>query len=318
MCQPSKSSVSSSSSSSVKVAADDAHKASTTTTGVVSKAPVVLKSQQKRPLYVDVVCFLLPLLAFPLTPVWTVYLTGIVRMVSTHAFLSLHYLACDKDNYATKLSQKQLVREKKDYLVGIILHMWAQLALQVLFPGMFFSSDAPAAVSACAWRTFLTHVALVEPLYYAVHRWLHVPEQMKQMHGHHHMSVNTVPATSLVQNFTEHFIYIATFGPAMILPYFLGGAQHWAVILAYLVLFDVVNAYGHTNFTFCRHWVWESPWSPLRYLFYTPEFHLGHHHYYNCNYALFMPLWYVRSLPVCNSTNHLLSASLVHYLPASM
>jgi len=116
------------------------------------------------------------------------------------------------------------------------------------------------------------------------------------MHGHHHMSVNTVPATSLVQNFTEHFIYIATFGPAMILPYFLGGAQHWAVILAYLVLFDVVNAYGHTNFTFCRHWVWESPWSPLRYLFYTPEFHLGHHHYYNCNYALFMPLWYVRCL----------------------
>ena len=94
----------------------------------------------------------------------------------------------------------------------------------------------------------------------------------------------------MVQNFTEHFVYIATFGPAMLLPYFLAGSQHWVVIAGYLVAFDAVNAYGHTNIR-VRHWMFTSEWSLLRYLFYTPEFHLGHHVYYNCNYALFMPVW---------------------------
>lgn len=199
----------------------------------------------------------------------------------------------DKDNYAEKLSQKQLQREKKDYLVGIILHMWAQMSLQILFPGMFWPRAIPSSsnpIYDCAIATFLTHVFLVEPLYYAVHRWLHVPEHMKAMHGFHHQSINTVPSTSLVQNFQEHFIYIATFGPAMILPYFVIGRQHWAVIAAYLVLFDMVNALGHTNIRL-RHWVFTSPYSPIRYLFYTPEFHLGHHAYYNYNYGLFMPIW---------------------------
>lgn len=208
--------------------------------------------------------------------------------MSTHAFLSLHFIFVDKDNYNEKLSQKQLEREKSDYLVGIILHMWAQLVLQLLFPAMFFQPSN--VMAACAMNTFLSHVLVVEPLYYAVHRWLHKPEQMKAMHGHHHTSVNPVPATSLVQNFQEHFIYIATFGPAILLPYFIFGANHWVVVGAYLVLFDIVNAYGHTNIR-CRHWVFESKLSPLTYLIYTPEFHLGHHALFNCNYGLFMPVW---------------------------
>jgi len=40
-----------------------------------------------------------------------------------------------------------------------------------------------------------------------------------------------------------------------------------------------------------RHWLFTSRYSPLTYLFYTPEFHLGHHAYFNNNYALFCPLW---------------------------
>ena len=59
-------------------------------------------------------------------------------MISTHLTLSLHYVFVDKDNYTNKLSQKQLEREKKEYLVGIILHMWAQVVLQLLFPGILF------------------------------------------------------------------------------------------------------------------------------------------------------------------------------------
>jgi len=229
-----------------------------------------------------------PLLFYQTTNLFPLYLTGVLRILSIHVFLSLHFVFVDKDNVWEKISQHQIQREKGDYLVGIYLHMYAQLVLQVLFPPMFSSS--PAIFGRSCLYTLLTHVLLVEPLYYVVHRWLHVPEQMKKMHGHHHLSVNPVPSTSLVQNFVEHFIYIATFGPAMLLPFFLTGSNHWVVIMAYLILFDLVNAFGHTNVR-CRHWVWDHPYSPLRYLFYTPEFHLGHHAYFNNNFALFMPLW---------------------------
>eukprot|EP00547_Thalassionema_nitzschioides_P009291 CAMPEP_0194228856 /NCGR_PEP_ID=MMETSP0156-20130528/43589_1 /TAXON_ID=33649 /ORGANISM="Thalassionema nitzschioides, Strain L26-B" /LENGTH=580 /DNA_ID=CAMNT_0038961379 /DNA_START=305 /DNA_END=2047 /DNA_ORIENTATION=+ len=202
--------------------------------------------------------------------------------------MTLHYIFCDKDNYNNKLEQTQLRRERKDYLVGIIIHMWTQIPLQLIFPGMFFTSAS--VIKACAINTLLSHIFLVEPLYYFAHRWLHVPKQMKAMHAHHHLSINTLPSTSLVQNFFEHFIYIGTFGPAFLFPFFLGGYQHWVVIGAYLVLFDLINAFGHMNIRI-RSSLFTSKWSPLTYLFYTPEFHLGHHAYFRANYALFMPLW---------------------------
>ena len=254
-----------------------------------------IKHSISRPWYFDMICFLAPLLCYKLTDIFPVYFTGILRIVSIHTLLSLHYVFVDKDNYDMKISQRQLEREKKDYLLANILHMWAQVALQILFPGMFFTSNA--AIPSCAWNTFLSHIFLVEPIYYIVHRWLHIPKNMKSMHSFHHMSVHTLPSTALVQDFMEHFVYIATFGPAMFVPYFgplllsrQFGANHWMVISAYLVIFDLVNAYGHTNIR-VRHWVFESKWSPLRYLFYTPEFHLGHHAYYNYNYGLFMPIY---------------------------
>jgi sterol desaturase/sphingolipid hydroxylase (fatty acid hydroxylase superfamily) len=245
-------------------------------------------SLHKRETKYDLLLFLLPALLWKVTPIMPAYLTGIVRILSTHLVLTLHYLFCDKDNYLNKLTQKQLRREKDEYLVGTVLHMWAQLALQIIFPGMFFTDNS--FIKACAINTFWSHVLVVEPLYYAAHRWLHFPEHMKGMHGFHHLSIHTLPSTSLVQNFEEHFIYIATFGPAFLLPYFLGGCQHWVVIGAYLVLFDIINAFGHMNIRI-RNPIFTNKWSPLTYLFYTPEFHLGHHAYFRANYGLFMPLW---------------------------
>lgn len=236
----------------------------------------------------DLLLFLLPALFYKITPVLPCYIIGLARMLSTHVLLTLHYLFADKDNYKNKLTQKQLTREKEDYLVGIVLHMWAQLSLQIIFPGMFFVDNS--LIKSCAINTFASHIFAVEPLYYFSHRWLHIPEHMKSMNGFHHLSISILPSTSLVQNFQEHFIYIATFGPAFLLPFFLGGYQHWAVIGAYLVLFDIVNALGHMNVRL-RHWIFTHKYSPVRYLFYTPEFHLGHHAYFRANYALFMPFW---------------------------
>ena len=238
--------------------------------------------------WVDLAAFLAPLLASSITDVRPIYITGIARIVSIRVFMTLHYLFFDKDNYNMKLRQSQLKREKDDYLVGPLLHMWAQVVLQLIFPSMFFASDDQ--FSSCAYNTFLSHVAIVEPLYYFAHRWLHIPNIFKMMHSFHHTSIKTLPSTSLVQDFKEHFIYIAVFGPAFLVPFILTGQNHWAVISAYLVLFDLVNAFGHTNIPL-RSWIFNSKWSPIRYAFYTPEFHLGHHKYYKANYGLFMPIW---------------------------
>lgn len=76
---------------------------------------------------------------------------------------------------------------------------------------MFFPSENSETLSLCTKHTFLAHVLVVEPLYYAVHRWLHVPEQMKAMHGFHHSSINTCPSTSLVQGIL--YIVISYFMP---------------------------------------------------------------------------------------------------------
>lgn len=245
-------------------------------------------SLHKRETKYDLLIFLLPALMYKFTPVLPLYLIGITRMLSTHLILTLHYIFVDKDNYNNKLTQKQLVREKEDYLVGIVLHMYAQIALQLIFPGMFFTDNT--LIKTCCLNTLWSHILAVEPLYYFAHRWLHIPEHMKSMHGFHHLSINTLPSTSLVQNFQEHFVYIATFGPAFLLPFFVAGYQHWVAIGAYLVLFDIINAFGHMNLR-VRHPIFTHKYSPIRYLFYTPEFHLGHHAYFRANYALFMPFW---------------------------
>jgi len=257
---------------------------------LVTKSKIVpsTHSALERKTDYDVLLFLVPALFWKLTPVMPIFIIGIARIISTKLTLSLHYMLVDKDNYDNKLTQKQLHRERDDYLVGTALHMWIQVVLQIIFPQMFFSDIS--LIKSCAINTFLAHVLLVEPLYYFAHRWLHIPEQMKKMHGFHHLSIKTTPSTSLVQNFHEHFLYVATFGPAFLGPYFIGGSQHWVVIMGYLLMFDLLNAYGHMNIKITS-WVWNSRYSPLHYLFYTPEFHLGHHAYFSANYGLFMPIW---------------------------
>ena len=83
---------------------------------------------------------------------------------------------------------------------------------------------------------------------------------------------------------------MAVFGPAFLAPFVFSGQNHWVVIRAYLILFDLVNAFGHTNIPL-NGWLFESKYSPVRYLFYTPEFHFGHHKYYKVNHGLFIPVW---------------------------
>lgn len=261
----------------------------------VEKAEEAFKPSQVTPTHThkrdtsyDWLYFLGPLLFYKITPVFPLYATAITRMIVTHVILALHWQFVDKDNYLNKLTQKQIQREKDDYLTAYYMHMWTQIPLQLIFPSMFFTDNSN--ILACAGEALLAHILLVEPIYYFVHRWLHVPKQMKAMHGFHHLSINTLPTTSLVQNFHEHMVYVCVFSPAFMVPWLMQGRMHWAVIGGYLVMFDIINAFGHTNIRL-RNWIFHGRYSPLRYLFYTPEFHLGHHAYFNANYALFMPIW---------------------------
>lgn len=256
--------------------------------GSQSKQVAPTHSAHKRNTEYDWLIFLGPALFWNFTSILPIYAVAIARIISSHLVLSLHYQLVDKDNYMNKLSQKQLEREKDDYMTGFYLHMYTQLALQLIFPSMFFSDSS--GIAACAKEALICHFLIVEPLYYAVHRWLHVPEVMKSMHGFHHLSINTLPTTSLVQNFHEHFVYVAVFGPAFFVPFLVMGRQHWVVVGGYLVAFDIVNSFGHTNIRI-RNWLFTHKYSPMKYLFYTPEFHLGHHAYFNANYALFVPGW---------------------------
>ena len=120
-------------------------------------------SLHRRETKYDLLLFLLPALFYKITPVLPCYIIGLARMLSTHVLLTLHYLFADKDNYKNKLTQKQLTREKEDYLVGIVLHMWAQLSLQIIFPGMFFVDNS--LIKSCAINSFASHIFAVEPLY---------------------------------------------------------------------------------------------------------------------------------------------------------
>ena len=100
----------------------------------VKPLPANAKHSIDRSGWADFAAFCAPALFFWATDVVPIFVTGGARFLSTHAFLTLHYLLVDKDNYNLKISQKQLNREKKDYLVGTILHMWAQVALQLIEP----------------------------------------------------------------------------------------------------------------------------------------------------------------------------------------
>jgi Fatty acid hydroxylase superfamily len=193
----------------------------------------------------DWIYFLVPLMFYQITPIGPMYMIAILRIITVKIILSLHYICIDKDNYLNKLTRKQLQREKQEYLTAITLHMWTQIPLQLIFPNMFFAQYTQ--IGTCIMEVVVCHIFIVEPLYYIVHRWLHKPINMKLMHGFHHLSISTLPTTSSVQNFYEHIIYVMTFGPAFLLPFLLQQRQHYVAIGFYLIAFDIINAYGHTN-----------------------------------------------------------------------
>ena len=215
------------------------------------------------------------------------FATCVLRMIGITLFNSLNYICCDVP--LKSVDSSQLEREKKHMFVPHVIHLVASLAIWLFLPNLFFNDNLTVIRTLeCMFYTLIAHIVVVEPLYYVVHRLLHSKLILHLFHYFHHLSELTTPSTSLVQDFTEHLIYIATFGPALFLPFYFK-KQNWISIAAYLLTFDVVNALGHSDFSYSSEYYTSE--SLIRYLFYSPEFHKEHHVVRNKNYGLFMPFW---------------------------
>lgn len=138
---------------------------------------------------------------------------------------------------------------------------------------------------------FITHITLIEFVYYIFHVSLHrVKPMWYRMHSYHHKSIHTEPLTGNVQDPLEHLLYTINFAPALVACVLLGivGSIPWWIIVGYIISFDVMNTIGHLNVEIFPRW-WIK--TPLKYLLYTPTFHSLHHTHFICNYSLFIPMY---------------------------
>ena len=133
----------------------------------------------------------------------------------------------------------------------------------------------------------LAHNLLTEPMYYLMHRWLHIPAVFKRMHAYHHEHHFTGPTTGLVQDFVEHLLYMVVFGAYFVLGTLLGYSFSVWYVLVHMIVFDICNALGHFDVEWWPEWFLDSP---LRFIFYTPSYHAVHHREYG-HFCLFSPFW---------------------------
>jgi len=136
----------------------------------------------------------------------------------------------------------------------------------------------------------LAHVAATEPLFYAAHRALHASGSLyARYHSLHHSSKVPQPFTAGLATPLESMVL----GALMALPLAAAcaaGCGSVALAFGYALAFDGLRAMGHCN-------VEVFPSKPfraipvLRYLIYTPTYHVIHHTEREANFCLFMPLF---------------------------
>lgn len=171
--------------------------------------------------------------------------------------------------------------------------MWPMgLVMDALFIALFMYFGILNLVPGVFWLSLgvmvLAHMFLVEPIYYFYHRLLHTKWLYRHHHLYHHKSILTEPTTSMSFTLSERFSYTLLFSLPGFVAYFIGVLDYRA-LLAYFILFDVLNSVGHLNVPmetsgYKRSKVW-------KWLIYSPEFHEKHHSLFTTNYALFMPIY---------------------------
>ena len=183
--------------------------------------------------------------------------------------------------YRSKISEKQNNREKHSYWwflfesTGIVIFTWVGLFSFTYSTGFGFVIF------------LLSHVLIVELLYYWYHRLLHTKWLYKNHHYRHHSSVIPQPLTSITFTAIERMSYGVLFAiPPLVASYF--GVLSFAGLFIYALVFDFINHMGHFNFEIFPKWYLKTP---LKWLLYTPSYHSQHHTKFTTNFALFMPIY---------------------------
>lgn len=183
-----------------------------------------------------------------------------------------------------KVHPKQIEREGM-WPLGLLMDT-------LLFGALAFWGYLPLSLSGPFWGCLLvlvlSHIVLVEPIYYAYHRLLHVSWFYKHHHIYHHKSIRTEPITSMSFTLSERFSYTLLFAVPTVVAIALGIVSLPAIFVYYF-LFDLFNSLGHLNIRLETEGYKKS--KVLKWLFYSPEYHEKHHSLFTTNYALFMPIW---------------------------
>ncbi|KAE8056816.1 hypothetical protein FH972_013553 [Carpinus fangiana] len=134
------------------------------------------------------------------------------------------------------------------------------------------------------------HMAVSEPLYYWVHRFVHGSHYLfTHYHSLHHSSPVPHPFTAGYATFLEHLMLSVVIGIPMLGASVMGYGSI-SMIYAYVLIFDFLRCLGHCNVEVVPYQIFEAiPFA--RYLLYTPTYHSLHHTEMGTNFCLFMPLF---------------------------
>ncbi|XP_062163217.1 very-long-chain aldehyde decarbonylase CER3 [Alnus glutinosa] len=133
------------------------------------------------------------------------------------------------------------------------------------------------------------HMAVSEPLYYWMHRYVHGSHLFTHYHSLHHSSPVPNPFTAGYATFLEHIMLSVVIG-IPILGASAMGCGSISMIYAYVLIFDFLRCLGHCNVEVVPYQIFDAiPFA--RYLLYTPTYHSLHHTEMGTNFCLFMPLF---------------------------
>ncbi|XXG64507.1 hypothetical protein AAC387_Pa05g2442 [Persea americana] len=168
----------------------------------------------------------------------------------------------------------------------LILHAFMAAMACYTFP---FLGNLPVWNWRGAVYALLLHIGVSEPLYYWIHRKLHVGHLFTNYHSLHHSAVVPQPFTAGNATPMEHLILSVIIGIPMVGPTLVGSASI-GLIYGYVLIFDFLRCMGHSNVEVIPHGLFElCPF--LRLILYTPTYHSLHHTETGTNFCLFMPLF---------------------------
>ncbi|KAF9617351.1 hypothetical protein IFM89_036223 [Coptis chinensis] len=168
----------------------------------------------------------------------------------------------------------------------IILH--ALMAFMACYTSPLFAT-LPLWNSKGYLFALLLHIAIVEPLYYWVHRHLHTDYFFTKYHSVHHSSLVQQPQTGGHATPLEHIIMGLIMGIPIVGTCLIGFGS-LRMIYAYVLMFDFLRCLGH-SYTEVVPSLIVTTLPFLKYLLYTPTYHNLHHREMNTNFCLFMPLF---------------------------